>query len=262
MKTALVTGGSSGIGRCTAGKLAEAGYLVYEISRRNIPQPGVHHIFADVTKEDTLEAAVKQILRDAGRIDLLVNCAGFGISGAIEFTSEEAAQKQMDVNFMGTVRCCKAVLPHMRENQFGKIVNISSVAAPVAIPFQAFYSASKAAINAYTCALVNEVRPFGIQAAAVMPGDICTGFTRFREKENRGDGEYGGRISRSVSRMEKDEQEGMKPEQAAETIVKICKKAHMKPLYAIGTSYRLVCFLAKLLPCRTLYWLVGKIYAK
>lgn len=262
MKTAFVTGGSSGIGRCTAAELAKAGYRVYEISRRNLPQGGITHITADVTKEETLKQAVEQILAEAGSLDLLVNCAGFGISGAAEFTQEAAAQKQMDVNFMGTVRACKAVLTHMRERRSGRIVNISSVAAPVAIPFQAFYSASKAAINSYTCALANEVRPYGIQVTAVQPGDIRTGFTRFREKETEGDAEYGGRISRSVSVMERDEENGMTPEAAARYIVKICKKRRVKPLYTIGFSYQLICVAVKLLPCRLIHWIVGKIYAK
>lgn len=142
-KVALVTGGSSGIGRCTALSLRDAGCTVYEISRRDIPLEGVTHITADVTKEAEVNAAVERILSEQGRIDIAVNCAGFGISGAVEFTSLEDAKAQFDVNFFGTVNVNRAVIPVMRKNGGGRIVNTSSVAAVAHIPFQTFYSATK-----------------------------------------------------------------------------------------------------------------------
>ena len=120
------------------------------------------HVRADVTDYEQVKAAVDGIAAAEGGIDLVVNCAGSGISGAVEFTTPEDAKRQIDVNFFGTVNVNKAVIPHMRENGGGRIVNISSVGAPAALPFQAFYSASKAAINALALALANEVREFGI----------------------------------------------------------------------------------------------------
>ena len=113
-KVAVVTGGSSGIGRCCAAALAQSGCLVYELSRRDIPLKGVTHIPADVTDEASVIAAIDQILCEQGRIDIVVNCAGFGISGAVEFTALADARRQFDVNFFGTVNVNKAVLPHMR----------------------------------------------------------------------------------------------------------------------------------------------------
>lgn len=166
-KIALVTGGSSGIGRCTATALKNKGCKVYEFSRRDIPNEGIIHISADVTDENAVKSAVEQIISAEGKIDILINCAGFGISGAVEFTEEKEARKQFDVNFFGTVNVTRSVLPFMREKKSGRIVNVSSVAAVAHIPFQTYYSASKAAIESYTCCLANEVRPFGITVTAV-----------------------------------------------------------------------------------------------
>ncbi|MBQ9647687.1 MAG: SDR family oxidoreductase [Oscillospiraceae bacterium] len=260
-KIAVVTGGSSGIGLETARALAAAGCRVYELSRRDFNCAGVTHLSADVTDEAAVQDAIDQILAETGRVDILVNCAGFGISGAVEFTELADAKRQMDVNFFGTVNTTKAVLGHMRRAGSGRVVNVSSVAAPAAIPFQAFYSASKAAVNDYSCALANEVRPYGVSVCAVMPGDIRTGFTAARKKSAVGDEAYGGRISRSVAKMERDEQGGMPPETAGAYIAKIALQKRVKPLYAIGLSYKCACFLCDALPCRLRNWAIGKLYA-
>lgn len=261
-KIVFLTGGSSGIGLQTALALKNAGCTVYEMSRKDADHPGIFHLSGDVTKPETIRAAVDAVLEKEGRIDILVNNAGFGISGAIEFTTPEEARKQMDVNFFGMVNVCAAVLPHMRVAGAGRIVNLSSVAAPIAIPFQAFYSASKAAINAYSQALANEVRPYGVTVCAVMPGDIRTGFTAAREKQARGDEAYGGRIARSVAKMEHDEQTGMDPAKAGAYIAGLALRRSVKPLYAIRADYKFFVMLSRLLPVRTLSWLVYQLYAK
>ena len=175
-KVAFVTGGSSGIGRCTAIALRQAGCVVYEFSRRDNPIEGVYHIGVDVTDEAAVNSVVSRITQDCG-VSILVNCAGNGISGAVEFTELRDAKAQFEVNFFGMVNMNKAVLPYMRKQGAGRIINISSVAAVAHIPFQTYYSASKAAIESYTCCLANEVKPFGISVTCVQPGDICTGFT-------------------------------------------------------------------------------------
>ena len=260
-KIAVVTGGTSGIGRETALYLANHDCTVYELSRRAEGVAGLRHISADVTDELSVQAAVSQILAEAGRIDILVNSAGFGISGAVEFTDTEEAIRQMNVNFFGMVRMNRAVIAAMRQQGGGRIVNLSSVAAPVPIPFQTYYSASKAAINSYTMALGNELRPFGITVCAVQPGDIKTGFTAARRKVTQGDDVYGGRISRSVERMERDEQNGMDPAKAGTSVAKVALKTGHKPLYTIGFSYKAAVLLTKILPARALNRLIGKIYA-
>ena len=258
---AIVTGGTSGIGRATARALRAAGCQVYTVSRREADEE-TGHLQADVTDEEAVRRAVERVAELAGGVDILVNCAGFGISGAVEFTELSEAKRQFDVNFFGMVNTSKAVIPIMREAGHGRIVNISSVAAPVPIPFQTYYSASKAAINAYTLATANELRPFGITMCAIQPGDIATGFTDARAKSAEGDDVYEGRISRSVEVMEKDERGGMDPAVAGRYIAKIAVKKSVKPLYVIGFAYKLVCVAVKLLPCRLANRIVGKIYAK
>lgn len=261
-KIAVVTGGSSGIGRCTAIALRQSGHTVYEFSRRDNPIEGVRHISVDVTDEVSIRAAVDQILTENGRIDVLVNCAGNGISGAVEFTELSEAKAQFEVNFFGMVNVNKAVLPIMRQQGHGRIVNISSVAAVAHIPFQTYYSASKAAIESYTCCLANEVKPFGISVTCVQPGDISTGFTEARRKSAVGDDVYQGRISRSVAGMEKDERNGMSPESAGRYIAHIALKGKVKPIYTLGVGYKCLSVLCKLLPCQLRNWIVGLLYAR
>ena len=261
-KTAIVTGGSSGIGKCTAEHLRDAGITVYEFSRRDCENTGIVHRSVDVTDEAQVKQAVQEVFDAEGRIDILVSCAGYGISGAVEFTETEDAKRQLDVNFFGTVNCTRAVLPYMRGKRKGRIVCIGSVAGPIPIPFQTFYSVSKAAINSYVMALANEVRPYGISICAVMPGDIASGFTDARNKSIAGDKEYNGRISRSVAVMEKDEREGMKPDTAGAYIAQIALKQKVKPLYAIGFTYKAFCVIMKLLPAGFSNYLIGRIYAR
>ena len=258
---AIVTGGSSGIGLAAARALRDQGLTVYILSRRPFSEKGLHHICCDVADERQCAEAFQSVLHRTGDVDILVNCAGFGISGAVEFTELEEAKKQMEVNFFGCVNMTKAALSYLRERGNGHIVNISSVAAPAAIPFQAYYSATKAAINAWTAALANELRPYGVSVTAVQPGDIKTGFTAAREKSVAGDEAYGGRISKSVAKMEHDEQNGMDPAKAGAYVAKIALKKHPKPVYTIGFSYKAICILLKLLPSRLANWLIGKLYA-
>ena len=158
-KVAIVTGGSGGIGRCTAAALSRAGCRVYELSRRERLAEGVIHLTADVTDEEQTRAAVEQVMEREGQIDILVNNAGFGISGAAEYTRTEDSHAQLELNLFGMDNATRAVLPHMRRQRKGRIVCMSSIAGILPIPFQLWYSVSKAAINAYVLALQNEVRP-------------------------------------------------------------------------------------------------------
>lgn len=259
----VVTGGSSGIGLAVARAFHARGCRVYELSRRDAAHgSGTIHIRADVTDEKRVLEAIRQVEVQEGRVDILVCNAGFGISGAAEFTENADAKRLMEVNLYGMVNAVKATVPIMRRQGSGKILCISSIAAAVYIPFQAWYSVSKAAVSAYAGALREELRPFGIQVCAVLPGDIRTGFTASREKSPVGDDVYQGRISRSVAVMEHDEQTGMSPEKAAESIVRIASRSSMKPSYAIGLPYKCVMVLLHILPSRLVSWLVGRIYAQ
>ena len=261
-KVAIITGANSGIGKSTAAALSQKGCKVYDFSRRDIHCDGIVHIGCDVTDEAAVKNAVETVMKENGKIDILINCAGFGISGAVEFTTLESAKKQFDVNFFGTVNVTKAVLPFMRRQGSGRIVNVSSVAAVAHIPFQTYYSATKAAIESYTCCLANEVRPYGITVTSVQPGDISTGFTDARDKSYDGDDVYGGRISRSVAGMEKDERKGMNSDVAGSYIAEIALKKKVKPIYAIGFSYKAVSTLCKVFPCGIRNRIIGSLYAK
>lgn len=260
MKVAVITGGSSGIGKTTAQFFCDKGWKVYELSRKGKDFGSVSHITADVTDENSLKSAFDTVYENEGRLDLVVCNAGFGISGAVELTKIEDAKKQFDVNFFGTVRTIQQALPYLRKSGGGKIINLSSVAAPLSIPFQAFYSSSKAAINALTLALANELRPFGISVCAVMPGDVSTGFTDAREKSEDDGSLYGDTIKKSVAVMEKDERGGMSPTVVAKTIYKASKKKHPKPLYTAGGKYKFFVFLSKILPASLANRIVGMLY--
>lgn len=261
-KIAVLTGGTSGIGMQTALALKNAGYTVYELSRRAQGVEGLNHLVADVTDEAAVKKAVDEIVAREGKIDVLVNNAGFGISGAVEFTKTEDAKSLFDTNFFGMVNMNRAVVPVMREAGQGRIVNISSVAGQIPIPFQTYYSAAKAATNSYTMALANELRPYGVTVCAVQPGDIKTGFTKAREKTVDGDDVYGGRIGRSVSRMEHDEQTGMDPAVAGKFIANVAMKKRVSPIYTIGASYSFLTFLTRLMSWKTMNKIIGAIYAK
>ena len=259
-KTVIVTGGSSGIGLETARALRSAGCKVYTISRRDFSEEGLTHVRCDITDEKSVGDAVEAVIKEAGAIDILVNAAGFGISGAIEFTELSDAKLQFDVNFFGMVNVNKAVIPHMRERRAGLIVNVSSMAAPVGIPFQAYYSASKAAIDTYTLSLRNELRPFGVRICSIEPGDIATAFTDVRKKSCAGDEAYNNKIRESVSRMEKDERNGMSAECAGMKIAKIALKSNPKPIYTIDFISGAEKVLLSILPKRLSNWIVGKMY--
>lgn len=258
---AVVTGGSSGLGMETASALVTRGYTVYELSRRESCHPPVVHISTDITDSAAVTSALETVFKNEGRLDLLVNNAGFGISGAAEFTPVSEVKRLFDVNFFGTVAVTNAAVPYIRRTGGGRIVFVSSFAAVVAIPFQAFYSAGKAAINSYSMCLANELKPFGITVTAVMPGDSKTGFTAVRDHLAAGDDIYGGVIARSVGRMEKDEQNGVPASIVGGYIARIATKKKVKPLYVQGTGYKLLSVLVKLLPSGLVNRIIGGMYA-
>ncbi|MEO6286869.1 MAG: oxidoreductase [Dyadobacter sp.] len=174
-KTVLITGASAGIGKATAIYLAQNGYNVYGAARRiekmqDLEGHGIKPISLDVTNEESLIACVEQILKEAGSIDILVNNAGSGYYGALEDMPISDAKYQMEVNVFGVARLIQLVLPSMRKNRFGKIVNISSVGGKVTLPLGGWYHASKFAIEGLSDALRKEVKSFGIDVIVIEPG--------------------------------------------------------------------------------------------
>ena len=261
MKTVVISGASSGIGRCLAEIFVSDGYKVYNLSRRPCDVDGVISIGTDVINERSVGDAFSQIERESESVDIVVANAGFGISGAVEFTDTEEAKRQFDVNFFGVLNVVKAAMPALRRSR-GRIMATSSVAAVYAIPFQSFYSASKASVTMMMSALANEVRPFGVSACSVMLGDTKTGFTDAREKIHKGDDVYGGAISKSVAVMEHDERHGASPEKVAQKIAKIAKRRRVKNKYVVGFAYKFLAALDKILPAAAVNRLVGMIYIK
>jgi NAD(P)-dependent dehydrogenase (short-subunit alcohol dehydrogenase family) len=176
---ALVTGASSGIGRATARALAEAGFSVVGTSRNATaatPIEGVELVDLDVAQDASVERAVAGTIERFGRIDLLVNNAGIGGAGAAEEASVEQAQRIFDTNVFGVIRTTRAVLPHMRAQRAGRIVNVSSVLGFVPAPYMAVYAATKHAVEGYSESLDHEVRQFGVRVLLVQPGYTKTGF--------------------------------------------------------------------------------------
>jgi short-subunit dehydrogenase len=174
-KTVLVTGASAGIGKATAIYLAQDGYNVYGAARRidkmqDLKTYGIKPIALDVTKDESLRACVDQIFQEEGGVDILVNNAGFGLEGAIEDIPMEDARYQLEVNVFGAMRLAQLVLPRMRKNRYGKIVNISSVGGKIAFPMGGWYHASKFALEALSDSMRSEVKEFGIDVIVVQPG--------------------------------------------------------------------------------------------
>jgi short-subunit dehydrogenase len=224
-KVVLVTGASSGIGKACAEHLASLGHKVYGTSRKSqAAGNAVQMIPMDVTDDRSVEEGVARVVKEQGRLDALVNNAGYGIAGAVEETSVQEAQQQFDTNFFGMFRLTKAVLPRMRERRSGLIVNMGSIGGIISIPFQSFYCATKFAIEGFSEALRMEVRGFGIRVALLEPGDHRTNFTqaRLRTKESQKEGSaYREAFDKALGVMEHDEQNGPSPDGIARRVAEI-----------------------------------------
>lgn len=258
MKTLVITGGSSGIGRATALLYASKGWKVYELSRHGASADGIVHIDCDVTKPELCQAAVNEVLAHESRVDLLISNAGMGVAGSVEHTTDEELHKQMDVNFFGAVNIARAILPQMRAQRGGRIIFVTSVAAVFSIPFQAYYSASKAALNMVALALQNEVREFGIDVCCLLPGDVKTGFTDAREKVYAGADVYP-HMQKAIETMEHDEQTGMTPEKVASQLWRMGNN-RLVGIYNITGWYKYACLLDKILPKTLVNRIVGWLY--
>lgn len=274
-KVVLVTGASSGIGKAIAYALANRGFRVYGTSRtekpgtyseiislRNKNNGFIRMIQLDVCSEESVKTAVSLVLKEEGTIDILINNAGFGIAGSVEDTTIEEAFNQFNTNFFGVLRMCRNVIPTMRENKNGLIINISSVAGLISIPFQSMYSSSKYAVEALTEALRIEVKPFGINVSMVEPGDTKTGFTekRIYAAGANKDSAYYMKFEKSIKSMEKSEINGPGPDKIVQAVLKIINMKNPPIRITAGFSYKLIVFLKRILPSRFVSYVVSKIY--
>lgn len=263
-RVVLITGASSGIGEACARHLAKRGYLVYGTSRHPSGEEGLFRMIRmDVDDDRSVASGIAQVLQDAGRLDVIVNNAGFGFAGAIEDTSIEEVRALFETNLFGLLRVCWTVLPRMREQGSGTIVNISSLAGRIGLPYQGLYSATKYAVEGLTEALRMEVRPFGINVVLIEPGDFCTGFTSNRRyttasKENPA---YRERFQRAIKVAESDEMKGSSPERIARVLDRILRERSPKVRYSVGApSQRMAVVLKKALPGKLFEWGLMKYY--
>jgi NAD(P)-dependent dehydrogenase (short-subunit alcohol dehydrogenase family) len=260
----LITGASSGIGQACAELLGAHGHTVYGTSRRPSPD-GEHHrmLEMDVTRDDSVQRAVDTVLAREGRIDVVVNNAGFVMAGAVEDVSIEEARQQLDTNFFGVLRVCKAVLPSMRERRSGLIINISSLGGAAGLPFQGLYSASKFALEGLTESLRQEVAPFGIEATLVQPGDVRTRVreNRVKARESGPGSAYREFFTKVLKTVEAEEGEGIAPQAVARKVLALTEKRRVRVRYTVGHLSQRVALMAKtLLPSRTFEQMVMSLY--
>ena len=254
-KVVLVTGASHGIGRAVYEAFARAGAAVYGTSR----SATAPLLSLDVGDEASIQSAVQTILSREGRLDILVNNAGMGIAGALLDTSPDEFTRQMDINVTGVLRVSRACAPALFESR-GMIINISSVAGFVPIPFQSGYSASKAAVESISACLRSELAPFGVRVCVVEPGDTKTDFTKNRVVVAGASPRYQARFQKSLARMEHDEQTGMSPDAVARVVLKLSDKKNPPVRVTCGILYKLLRFAVRILPDRFFHFAVGKLY--
>lgn len=250
-KTVLVTGASSGIGKATAIYLAQNGYNVYGAARRmemlqTLKAHGVKPVQLDITKDESIVACIAQ----TGNIDILVNCAGLGSYGALEDVPLAEAKNQLEINLFGAARLIQLVLPQMRTNKYGKIINVSSIGGKVGLPMGVWYHASKFAIEGLSDSLRNEVRQFGIDVIVIAPGGTKSEMTEIGARDMMrvsGSTAYKGlahHLQRMYSEMERNAAE---PIVIARLIKKGIEAKHPKTRYIGGTMAKPMLFLRKIL---------------
>jgi NAD(P)-dependent dehydrogenase (short-subunit alcohol dehydrogenase family) len=250
-KVALVTGASSGIGLVTAQSLARAGYRVFGTSRKEVAaKPGVTMLVCDVTDEASVRALIAEIVQQAGRIDLVVNNAGIGLLGGAEESSIAQAQRLFDVNVFGVARVVNAVLPVMRKQKSGRIINMSSILGFIPSPFNAFYASTKHAIEGYTESLDHELRAFGIRAVLVEPGVTRTSFEENLTRADQPMPVYAAERARSENLMRKWVEAGDPPQVVADTVVKAATASKPKLRYPAGKQSGQVRSLRRFMPER------------
>jgi NAD(P)-dependent dehydrogenase (short-subunit alcohol dehydrogenase family) len=260
-KVIFITGASSGIGKATAERLISEGHIVYGAARRvdkmkDLVDVGGHAIAMDVLDEGQMQAAVDQVIEEQGRIDVLVNNAGYAVYGSVEDITIDEARRQFEVNIFGLARLTQMVLPHMREKKSGTIINMSSVGGKIFTPLGAWYHATKHALEGWSDCLRIEVEPFGIDVVLVEPGAIQTEFVEVMNQPmlDRSTGGPYEKMAVALANAGKDTYDkpgrSSGPEVIAATISKAIKSRRPKTRYASGKMSGLLLFLRKWLSDR------------
>lgn len=246
----LITGASSGLGRACADGLAAHGWTVIGASRRGTSGVSWQPIVMDVDRDESVVAGVAGVLSEHGRLDAVITSAGWGLSGPVETTGLEQARAQVETNFWGTVRVVREVLPVMRSQGAGRLVLMGSLGGLIGLPFQAYYSASKYALEGFGEALAYEVAPFGIAVTLVEPGNAATGFTDNRRRSDPSS-VYAAANDKAVETMERDERAGVPAERVAATVAKVLAARRPPRRVTVGTAdERLGTLVKRVLPHR------------
>ncbi len=253
-RTIVITGASSGLGLGLKEKFEKLGDHVIDISLNGTDYN------LDVSDHEKLKSAFDEIYLNFGEIDMLITCAGYGVSGAIELLNESETKKQFDVNFFGTANACKYAIPMMKKN--GKIIIIASATAIFPLPFKAYYCASKSAVDSFAHSLRMELSKTSIQVTSICPGDVKTNFSNNRVKNYETNERYGNSIELSTKPTEKTEKRRMSPEYAVKKMYQICEKKHLKSRYIIGKQYKMFNFFRKTLTDNFLSKMIIKIFYK
>lgn len=240
-KLVVITGASSGIGECLKKMYEQDGHMVVNLSRG--AREDDFNYCVDVSNRDLVFSTFKKIFEKFGKIDVLINCAGYGVFGAIELTEEQKSRQIFDVNYFGTLWCCQACLQYMQKG--ARIINISSACALYALPFRAMYSASKSAVNMLSYGLRMELKDFGIDVTCICPGDIKTNFSKNRDVTLDTNNKYGKKIEQSFNQIAKREHLRMDREKAVKKIFKICSKKRTKPMYIVSGKYNVLYFFTR-----------------
>jgi NAD(P)-dependent dehydrogenase (short-subunit alcohol dehydrogenase family) len=252
----LVTGASAGIGRATCDRLSSRGWTVHGASRRGTGSAGWTPLTMDVDRDDSVADGVASVMTTRGRLDAVVACAGWGLAGPVEDTPLADARDQLETNFWGAIRLVQAALPSMRSRGSGRVVLVSSIGGAIGIPFQAFYSASKFAMEGFGEALAYEVAPFGIHVVLVQPGNVRTDFTASRRDVSiAADDPYAAATHKAVAKMSADEAAGVDPTSVAGVVVRALESSHPPRRLSVGHAGERVGLVAKrLLPYRVFEW--------
>jgi NAD(P)-dependent dehydrogenase (short-subunit alcohol dehydrogenase family) len=257
-KVAVVTGASAGIGAAAARRLHETGFVVYAVARRVdrmavLQSMGIRTVHADVTDDGALVALVDRVLAEAGRVDVLVNNAGYGSFGAVEDVSLDEARRQFEVNVLGAARLCQLVLPAMRAQGSGRIINVSSVGAKMYQPLGGWYHATKYALEGLSDCLRLELKPFGIDVIIVEPGGVATEFPLVageRLLATSGHGAYAAYARRFAATLHADPKGISSPDVVGRVIARAATARRPRTRYAVGRGARAVVLARWLLPDR------------
>ena len=236
-KVILITGASSGIGKSTAELLSNKGYIVYGTGRN--PKKTASNLYKmialDVTKVDSIQTAVETIIENEGRLDVLVNNAGMGITGPIEDTPTDEMRKVFETNFFGAIDVMKTVLPIMRKQKLGLIINVTSIAGYMGLPYRGIYSATKGALELSVEAIRMEVKEFGIHVTNIAPGDVATNIAAGRyHTPVFEDSAYKVKYQANLDLMDAHVNSGMNPIKMANQIYKVINTRHPKGHYKVG----------------------------